>query len=487
MIKHRIIPTLLSSNCKSAIKTIIKQNEELLKQFDVKGTVKKIRGKNDKILLYYYRLIENTDLKDEIIKENNEEYINDKVLSQVMLSPNSTFNNIKEIKPLEGKKGVTFSQILKNSNSKDLVTKNFKDNKYAMDDEIYQKVATWSNILAHRCENEIKSIAGSINFDTLNIEDEKGKQRQLRKMKYEFSKDIFKAHKDYKSSIDYACDLKEILKNIDDYNDNLYAEDDINVKKMLSLIKKYYPDQLVDKEFLKKYTYCLDLEDTCIDFFEMKNIATKELLLYQDRIKEKNKSQGEDIYEDQNIISFIVPDTIKTKDKKPTCRVVSLNKSEYDKYIKYNNNYDFSNNYIQMYSKKYNIDEQQAAEYLTDSQTGYRISLREKKALMAKCAISSYHMPLDYIENFVEERDLKNINKTYPPIIENLAYTGIPLYDITPSPKKDDFLSKVLKDQENSCLENKNKYKDYVDPEEKFNKDCCISNRFEKILNERSK
>lgn len=487
MIKRKIIPVLLSSNCKSTIKTAIKQNENLLNNFDVEGTIEKIREKNNKILLYYYSLIENTDLKDDIITNNNEEYINDKVLSQIMLSSNNIFNNVKEIKPLKGKKGITLAQLLKNSKSKDLVTKNFKDNKYAMDDELYQKVATWSNTLAHRCENEIKNISESISFDVLNIKNKKNKDEEISKMKSNFGKELFEAHTEYKNNTNYACDLKEIIKNLNEYSDDLYAEDNINVKRILSLIKEHYPNQIVDKDFLGKYTYCLELQDTCADLFEMKNIATKQLLLYQDRTKEKNKSQGDDLYEDQSVISFIVPDTVKTKDNKSTCRVISLNKTEYDKYIKYNNNYTFSTKYIQMYSQKYSINERDAESYLRNSQTGYKISSRERKALMSKCAVSSYHIPVDYLEDFIEKREIKNINKTYPPIVENLAYSGSTLYDITPSPKKEEFLSKILKEQEQTCLENEKKYIKYVEPETKFNKNCCISDHFEEILNERSK
>lgn len=58
----------------------------------------------------------------------------------------------------------------------------------------------------------------------------------------------------------------------------------------------------------------------------MKNIATKQLMLYQDRAKKENRSQGEDLYEDQALITFLVPDEVKTKDGKDTCRIVNINK-----------------------------------------------------------------------------------------------------------------------------------------------------------------
>lgn len=49
-------------------------------------------------------------------------------------------------------------------------------------------------------------------------------------------------------------------------------------------------------------------------------------MLYQDRAKKENRSQGEDLYEDQALITFLVPDEVKTKDGKDTCRIVNINK-----------------------------------------------------------------------------------------------------------------------------------------------------------------
>lgn len=486
MIKKKILSLLLSSSCKNTIKSTIKKCENLLANFDI-NDVSAIRNHDETILKYYYRLIENTDFKDEKIKNNNEEYKNDWLLSNVMLSPESTYNDIKKIKPLKGRKNILFSQVLENSKSQDLVTKNFKDNKYAMDDEIFQKLGTWSNNLAHVCEEDIKTVAGSMNFDLKDMGSDKKNERELKKAQNKFCINIFNAQKLYKNEPKFACDIKEILSNIENYNNDLSVEEDPNLKKMLSLIKEFYPDQLVDKEFLKKFSYCLNVEDTAVDFYEMKNIGTKQLLMYQDRTIKKNISEGEEPYEEQTLITFIVPDEVKTKDGKPTCRVVTMNKMEYDKYIKYNNSYTIPQKYVETYSKRYNIsqkDEWKTVDCLRKSQTGKELTSRERKALMAKCSVSSYHIPVDYVEDFLKEREITNINRSYPPLVEQLAYCGSALHDITPPQQKEKVLSNILEPQDKICMENKTEYeKKYPDPEEKFNDKHNVQKCFEKIYN----
>lgn len=487
MAKARFIPKILTSNAKSTIKTIIKSTDNLLAHYDKNGVPEKIREKSDTILQYFYYLIENTDFKEKIIDQHNDEYSNDWKLSKVMTSDKHLHNDIKTLKSKTDKK-LTYLQVLKNSKSKDLVTKDFKDNLLAMDDEVFQKISSWANRFAHRCDGEIESVGGSLTFDVPENETPAKKQRLIDGYKRDFSTDLFKAYKDFKNDVTYSCNIKEILKNIDEnkYNKDLYAEKDINVQKILSLIKKYYPNQIVDEEFLRKYTYCMDLEESCVDFFEIKNQAIKELLIYQDRAKELNKEQGEDLYEEQNIITFVVPDVTKTKDGKPTCRVVSMNKKEYDTYIRFNNSYSFSTKHIKMYAKKHNISDYEAERYMTDAVSGDKLTVTERKALMAKCAVNSYHIPVDELDTFVNDHGIKNLNKDYPPLVECFAFSGSTLYDITPSTEKEKVLSSVLARQEKICQENMEEYtKKYVEPEEQFNKKNSIKDHVLAKVNER--
>lgn len=487
MVNGKIIPKILSSKVKSNIKTLVKQNDALLSNYDKKGVPEKIREKSDTILQYYYYLIENTDFKNSTIDDHNKEYNNDPRLSKVMLSESHTYNDPKTIKLKEGQKGYTALQVLKHSKSKDLVTKDFKDNALAMDDEILQKVSSWSNRLAHRCDAEISSIGGSMHFDVMLYPNDPTRVKKTPgKLKKEFNGELYLAYKEFKNDVNYSCDIESILKNIDNYNDNLSLETDVNVQKMIALIKKHYPDQMVNKEFLRKYTYCMNLEDSCMDFFEMKNIAIKELIISQDRTKEQNLEMGEDIYEEQNVITFVVPDTKLTKDGKPTCRVVSLTKTEYDRYIKYNDSYSFSLAHIEMYAKKYNISEYEAEKHMSDAVKGNRLSSTERKALMAKCAVNSYHIPLDELENFATERGIKHLNRDYPPLIECFAYSGSTLYDLVPSQEREKALSQVLERQEKICAKNEAALKKCVDPEKKFNKDNSIDDHLNAQINGRS-
>ena len=487
MIQKRLLSNLLNSSCKNSIKTAIKLCEGQIKDFDDDNMLEKITNYDKKVLLYYYSLIENTDFKQKRIERHNDEYKNDYYFYNVMKSPESKYNDIKAIKTLKGRKTPTLKQILEHSKSEDLITKDFLDTELALEDELFQKLGTWSNTLTHECEQEIKTIAGNMNFDIKDMGSRRKNDRELEKTRNNFNIKIYEALKLYKNNSEYACDAKDVFKNKDDFNDNLSIEPNPNVQKMLSLIKKFYPNQNVDKDFLWRFAYSLHIEDTAVDFYEMKNIATKQLMLYQDRAKKENRSQGEDLYEDQALITFLVPDEVKTKDGKDTCRIVNINKKEYDKYINYNNNYTLSKSYIEMYSRKYNIkDEYETEKLLINSQKGNRLSIKEVKALMAKCAISSYHVPVDYVEDFIKERGITEINRQFPPLVEQLAYCGSSLYDITPSKEKEEYLSNTLKPQEEICQKNKEKYEGkYVDPEQKFNKDFNTKDNFEKQLERR--
>lgn len=77
-------------------------------------------------------------------------------------------------------------------------------------------------------------------------------------------------------------------------------------------------------------------------------------------------------------------------------------------------------------------------------------------------------------------------NRQFPPLVEQLAYCGSSLYDITPSKEKEEYLSNTLKPQEEICQKNKEKYEGkYADPEQKFNKDFNTKDNFEKQLERR--
>lgn len=163
MIQKRLLSNLLNSSCKNSIKTAIKLCEGQIKDFDDDNMLEKITNYDKKVLLYYYSLIENTDFKQKRIERHNDEYKNDYYFYNVMKSPESKYNDIKAIKTLKGRKTPTLKQILEHSKSEDLITKDFLDTELALEDELFQKLGTWSNTLAHECEQEIKTIAGNMN------------------------------------------------------------------------------------------------------------------------------------------------------------------------------------------------------------------------------------------------------------------------------------------------------------------------------------
>ena len=470
--KGLFLARVLSSKNIEKLKTYINENRILLSNSDGKD-MSKISKQNKNILYFFYYLLENTDFKDDVITQNNNTYKNDRILSEVCLSELSINNDLSLIKPKEGKSKVTYDQILKSSHSKDIVTKDFKDNEFANEDELMQKVSSWANKMAHWCQDDIEAVLGSMHFSDRN---EKKANKFLNK--------LYKAQIDYTNDKDeaYSFDVDYIIKNIDNMKDNLYDEDNMNVKKALNLIEKYYPNQIVNKEFLKKYLYCMKVEDTYMDFFNVKTQAVKELMLYQDRgIQQNIEANEEDKYDDQSLITFIVKDDRKTPQGQETCRVVTINKKEFDRYIKYNNNYFYSNAHVKMYADKYKKSEYDMRRELEGASTGIELTQTEIKALMAKCAVNSFHIPVKDLDDFIAEKHLTNINYDYPPIVESLAYYGSALYDITPSKNKEGVLEEVLEQQEETCENNRKEYeRRYANPEKKFNEDNNISKKIEK-------
>lgn len=221
MIQKRLLSNLLNSSCKNSIKTAIKLCEGQIKDFDDDNVLEKITNYDKKVLLYYYSLIENTDFKQKRIERHNDEYKNDYYFYNVMKSPESKYNDIKAIKTLKGRKTPTLKQILEHSKSEDLITKDFLDTELALEDELFQKLGTWSNTLAHECEQEIKTIAGNMNFDIKDMGSRRKNDRELEKTRNNFNIKIYEALKLYKNNSEYACDAKDVFKNKDDFNDNL--------------------------------------------------------------------------------------------------------------------------------------------------------------------------------------------------------------------------------------------------------------------------
>ena len=78
-------------------------------------------------------------------------------------------------------------------------------------------------------------------------------------------------------------------------------------------------------------------------------------------------------------------------------------------------------------------------------------------ALMEKCSVSVFHVPDKALDKFTLTQNIQ-INDTYPPIVECMAYNGGNIYDITPSQKKEKGLEEYLRDQQLRNLTNEKRY-----------------------------
>lgn len=425
----RIANNLLNSKNENIILDMLILQQKLLKDYNGEG-----RSKLDKVNSYildnFYRIVENTNCKDNLITSHNGNYRYSKELFDLCSSPSFIINT---------------GDSLKNDKSKDVVTEDFRKCKDACEDEKMQKVAFWANRIAHGCTDEIATFTEQY-MGVSNTEDEAEKKKKI------FLKRVYKANEYFTNQPEYRFNqsrLSLLIKKDDFDFESCIDPDFLKAKDLMREAKIPCRDKIAVKNFI----YCNKLQNMTNNFYAFKDNAVENLILHL------NDPQIDE--EDKHIEAFRIKDrNMKGRNGESLSRIVLANKSMYDQYLKYNDSVNFTDKHIDSFSDNGYVNDSHKRKIRGELKSIFsdrNIDTNCMNALMEKCSVSVFHVPDKALDKFTLTQNIQ-INDTYPPIVECMAYNGGNIYDITPSQKKEKGLEEYLRDQQLRNLTNEKRY-----------------------------
>ena len=428
----RIANNLINSKNEKIIRNVLTMYQKAVENYNTISH-EEISKDLDVCLNMLYKLIENTNCKDRVIKNHNVNYKGSSFLAEVCSSTAPIINK---------------GNSIEDSNSNDIVTSDFRKSLKSTTfiDEKIQKVAFWSNKIAHAATDEIKTFTEQYMGPT-NSDYEYERASRI------FNNRIVKANNKFDDNPEFRFNQSHLLRLIEteefDIN-NCTDPDFIKAKDLMREVKL----QCKDKSSLRNFIYCNKLQTMNKNFFAFKDNAIDNFQKYMldERITDDEK----------NIIAFRVRDNnMKTKDGEGLSRIVLANKTMYEVYLKYNDCINLTKQHIRSYLPQEQDTQQNINKF--KSYVKKRFNNRyvddiTMNALMDKCSVSVFHVPDKVLDRY-EDRSKLAFNEDFSPIVECMSYNGGHVYDIMPSEEKEKKLEDYLSGQEYINENNKKVYK----------------------------
>ena len=406
---------------------------------------------NTKLLSNMYALIENTNFKDKLIEEYNSQFKKAPQLYDTLHSKEAK-NNI----------GVTVNDNttinIRTAVSDDIVTEDFRQILGGFGDQLsydekMQKLAFWSNKIAHECVTEIKELSDYFLDDLSNIKSEWSNGRE-KSPGVKFKNIIENMAYDRISKIEYGFDLKKILElvNSDQFSINNCKDEDFLKFKKLS---EKYGLNLKDKEGINRLIHCCQMQDMCDTFFYIKDNAIENLIKYLD---DPNIPESE-----KNVVMFKVND-LETKSNiskyshdtgmyHSTSRIVIMNKEMYKEYCEFCSKGFITKKLIENYSISKGISLKDAKRELKEMFDGNEISENQKISLLAICGATVLHGNNIGIERIEKKHNIK-IQDDCSPLMTSIAFSGTPVTPLICEKNIEKNVSQIREDN----IYNKRKY-----------------------------
>ena len=188
----RIANNLLSITNQKIMLKLLTLQEKYLQNYNLDGR-EKLYDLNTEILDNFYRMIENTNCKNNLIKNHNNNFKYSRDLSKLCGSVPAIDNA---------------GESLKSDRSKDVVSSDFRKCINALEDEKMQKVAFWANKIAHAGKDEIATFTEQFLGETRG-------EKELERKKSMFTARIAKANTAFNSEPTYQFNQNALFRLVD--------------------------------------------------------------------------------------------------------------------------------------------------------------------------------------------------------------------------------------------------------------------------------
>lgn len=398
------------------------------------------------LLNVYKKIIIGTSVESNVIEETNKKYSNmskaknrRKGIENINIGGKFSQRDEEEIYKEKNEINITMYNSLKSSGfgKADNIVRCELNREEDYEEVEIQKLALWSNKLAHFIENDSTRYMtdlgyGNTNWNRKNLtEDEIEKQKSQEKR---FLTNLRKAYKHYTEENKYKFALSKAygLLSQDDFDVNTTTDQNIvNLKKLMN--DSRFSRSSNDKNAMKSFLYCLRDQRNKDYFFKLKENFSKELLL---NLKE---------LDGESVLGAYYTEDYAVKDNKgrDTIRVVFFNQGEANRLTEENDYMYMTRAWKESLKHEYadkilsEVGENQPS-FKYDNKLNDIISKKLKGKKMTKTEIDStclllsasiYHLPKNEIlefcnKNGVELRESKNLTE------QSVAYNGNESIDV---------------------------------------------------------
>ncbi len=440
---NRFVDNLANDSRIDRIKKLLVKQEISVKLYDMVSTEERDKI-TYKLLKDIYSLLENTDFKSKLVDEYN---------NQLKKSP-QLYNILKSVLPnnnngmVEGRNRVI---DIESATSKDIFTEDFKqillDTTLSYDEKM-QKLAFWSNKVAHECVIEIKEMSDYFLDDIENNEVLKtiNATRKTPGAKFKFL--IERAIYDKNIRAEYRFNADELVKLIDSKDFDMSKCKDENFVKFKKLMDNLQLN-CKNPNDVKRIVHCMQMQEMCDMFFDIKDNAIENLAKY---LNDPNVPE-----EQKNVVMFKVNDSETLSSSTnyshekgllhSTSRIVIMNKDMYEDYCKFCSKGFITNKLAESYALSKNITPKEARARLKNIYRGRELSETERIAILSACSATVLHANNIGLKRLEKKNNIK-IPDLCSPLITSIAFSGTPISPLRPIKNLASYLTGIKKNND---------------------------------------
>lgn len=426
------------NNIMNKLQNIVNEQNKYLANSNIENRMEKLEKLKDELQKIYKDIIIGTSLESSVIEDTNFKY------AQMCVKSNRRDENVINEEDINLSMYVKLASTVFGDENNIVRCELNREEEFP--DVKTQKLALWSNKIAHYIEKDSLRYMTDFGYGLMNLNKNNISQRDKDRQKSaenKFISNMRRAYKKYVEEDKYKFAVDKVYQFLSDEKkdiNNTVDQNIINLKKLMN--STGFGRSSNDRDAMKSFLHCMRDQRNKDIFFKLKTNLAKELLL------EKKELNGDNVLDAYYVEDF----AIKDNKGRNTIRFVSYNQNEGNRYMNNNDCYSITRAWKE--STKYekadeilskNTNNRNRHEYDNivneiinkECGNGKQMTKSELGALCNIISASVYHLPKDEIMDFcnkngIELRKYKNLTE------KSVALSGVQAVDVGFGSKSND-------------------------------------------------
>lgn len=429
-------------NLMNKLQNIVNEQNKYLSNENIENRMEKLENLKDELQKIYKDIIVGTSLESSVIDDTNFKY------AQMCLNINRSNDNKKN--NVDKKEDIDLSMYVKLASTvfgdENNIVRCELNREEEFPDVKTQKLALWSNKIAHYIEKDSLRYMTDFGYGLMNLNKNNISQRDKDRQKSaenKFISNMRRAYKKYTEEDKYKFAVDKVYQDLNDEKKDINNSADqniINLKKLMN--STGFSRSSNDRDAMKSFLHCLRDQHNKDIFFKLKTNQAKELLL------ELKELKGDNVLDTYYVEDYAIRDN----KGRNTIRFVSYNENEGNRYINNNDCYYVSRAWKEStkYEKADEIvsktkDNKNKYEYENivnemvnkECGKGKQMTKSEIGSLCNIISASVFHLPKDEIIDFCNKNGIEL--RKYKTLTEkSVALSGVESVDVGFGSKSND-------------------------------------------------